>query len=319
LPRARKKKRTRPQKKTKVAQISEISEGQISIDPQILEKLLDGIALGDLLRLFESWGYKTQENKDITQNIDLFNELRINAISKSQFADLWALKARSTLKNKTWKQFKIVDPLPPTLSVATLNKRLDAVLTSEGLINKYTPHVFELDTHQLHIILEFIDEPLVIEAESPFSYQLIKPITRLSSILDHEKKMIYIEIGDGRNSVNAKNFEHFENILKKALETSFERVRVRPYELKELADKILLKKVVFVCPREISGIEGVDKITVEGDNVANGLRDIASRHEVVIEKIGAWAEILDARDEFLLTIDGRIKKTSLLEPNEKSS
>lgn len=288
-----------------------MTEKQISIDAQILEKMLEGMESGDLLKLINSWGYKAQEDEEITKNIDLFKALNIDALSKSQLADLWALKS---LKNKIWKKFKIVDPLPSRLGITSLKKSLKTVLKSEDLEKKYTPHVFKLDTaHQFHIVLEFIDEPFLVETERAFSYQLIKPIARLSGILDRDEKTIYIETSDGKNSVNAENFKVFENILQKALKTSFERVRVRPFELKEIADKSSkdLKKVVFVCPREISGIEGVDRITVEGDDVVAGLKDIASRHEVNIEKVGAWAEISGMNDDFLLSLDGRIKNPSL--------
>jgi hypothetical protein len=304
LPRKRKKRRSTSKKK--------VTEGQLSIDTQILEKMIEGIELSDLLKLINSWGYKAQENEDITKNIDLFKTLNINAFSKSQLADLWALKA---LKNKIWKKFKIADSLPSRLGKISLKKRCKTALKSEGLEKKYIPHVFRLDNNrQFHIVLEFVDEPFVVETENAFSYQLIKPIARLSGILDRDEKTIYIETSDGKNSANAENFKVFENILQKALKTSFERVRVRPYELKEIADKSSksLKKVVFVCPREISGIDGVEKITVEGDDVVAGLKDIASRHEVNLEKVGAWAEISGMNDEFLLSLDGRIKTPSLL-------
>ncbi len=298
LPSKRKKRKTTSQKK--------VTEEQITIEAPILEKLLEDVELEDLLRLVKSWGYKTQENENIKKNIDLFSELNVNSFSRSQLADLWALK---TLKSKIWKRFAITDSLPTRLGKTSLNKKLKTALKSEDLEKKYTPYVFKLNTHQFHIVLEFIDEPFLVEVENPFSFQLIKPIARHSSILDSKEKIIYIETSDGKKA----NFELFKNILQNALKTSLERIKIRPYELKEIADKTLLKKAVFVCPREISGIEGVTRITVEGDDVTSGLKDIASRHEVNIEKVGAWAEILGMNDEFLLSLDGRIKKPSLLD------
>ena len=308
LPPARKKKRRKTQKK--------VTEEKISIAPQILEKLLEGVQLSNLLQLAKSWGYEIQESDELKQNIDLFSILNINAFTRNQLADLWALR---TLKNKIWKKFTIADPIPPRLGITKLNQGLKTALKSEDLEKKYTPYVFKLDTHLFHIVLEFVDEPFLVEIENAFSYQLIKPISRHSSILDKAKKMIYIEASDGTNSLKAKNFESFATILQKVLKTSLKRVRVRPYELKEIADnsKENLKKVVFVCPREISGIEGVDRITVEGDDVVAGLKDIASRHEVNIEKVGAWAEISSANDEFLLSLDGKIKKLSLINKGMK--
>lgn len=301
MPRAKKKKRKTTQKK--------VTEKKISVNPQILEKLIEGVQLGDLQQLVESWGYKIQKNEEIKQNIDLMNTLNIKAFSRSQFADLWALKA---LKGKIWKKYKVVDPLPPRLGLTTLKKGLKTVLNSEDLDKKYISHIFKLNPNMFHIVLEFTDKPFLVENGKAFSYQLIKPITRISSILDRNENMVYIETSNGKNLVDLKNFEILENVLKKTLKTTFERSRVRPFELKEIADKSSksLKKVVFVTPREISGIEGVDRITVEGENVVFGLKDIASRHEVNLEKVGAWSMI--ENDELLLSLDGRVKKLSLL-------
>jgi hypothetical protein len=273
LPRAKKKKKKTTQKT--------VTEEKISVNPQILEKLIEGVQLGDLQQLIESWGYNIQKNEEIKQNIDLLNSLNIKAFSRSQFADLWALKA---LKGKIWKKYKLADPLPPRLGIATLKKRLKTALNSEDIDKKYISHIFKLNPDLFHIVLEFIDKPFLVENGKAFSYQL----------------------------VDLKNFEILENTLKKTLKTSFERARVRPFELKEIADKSSkrLKKVVFVTPREISGIEGVDRITVEGEDVVFGLKDIASRHEVNLEKVGAWSMI--ENDELLLSLDGRVKKLSLL-------
>jgi hypothetical protein len=301
LPRAKKKKKKTTQKT--------VTEEKISVNPQILEKLFEGVQLGDLQQLVESWGYNIQKNEEIKQNIDLLNSLNIKAFSRSQFADLWALKA---LKGKIWKKYKLADPLPPRLGIATLKKRLKTALNSEDIDKKYISHIFKLNPDLFHIVLEFIDKPFLVENGKAFSYQLIKPITRISSILDRNENMVYIETSDEKNLVDLKNFEFLENALKKTLKTSFERARVRPFELKEIADKSSkrLKKVVFVTPREISGIEGVDRITVEGEDVVFGLKDIASRHEVNLEKVGAWSMI--ENDELLLSLDGRVKKLSLL-------
>jgi hypothetical protein len=302
LPRAKKKKKKTTQKT--------VTEKKIPVNPQILEKLIEGVQLGDLKQLVKSWGYNIKENEGLKQNIDLLNALEINAFSKSQFADIWALKA---LKGKIWKKFKVTDPLPARLGLKTLRKGLKTALNSENVDKKYISHVFKLNTNLFHIVLEFNDTPFLVENEKAFSYQLIKPISRISSILDRDEGIVYIEAGDGRNLINSKNFEILENILKKTLKTSFERVRVRPFELKEIADKSSKhwKKVVFVTPREISGIEGVDRITVEGKDVVFGLKDIASRHEVNLEKVGAWSII--ENDELLLSLDGRVKKLSLLD------
>jgi len=301
LPRAKKKKKKTTQKT--------VTEEKISVNPQILEKLFEGVQLGDLQQLVESWGYNIQKNEEIKQNIDLLNSLNIKAFSRSQFADLWALKA---LKGKIWKKYKLADPLPPRLGIATLKKGLKTALKSEDIGKKYISHIFKLNPDLFHIVLEFIDKPFLVENGKAFSYQLIKPITRISSILDRTENMVYIETSDEKNLVDLKNFEILENTLKKTLKTSFERARVRPFELKEIADKSSkrLKKVVFVTPREISGIEGVDRITIEGKDVVFGLKDIASRHEVNLEKVGAWSMI--ENDELLLSLDGRVKKLSLL-------
>jgi len=300
LPRAKKKKKKTTQKT--------VTEAKISLNAQILEKLIEGVQLGDLQQLIESWGYNIQETEGIKQNIDLLKALNINAFSKSQFADLWALKA---LKGKTWKKYKVVDPLPSRLGLTTLKKGLKTALNSEDLDKKYTPQVFKINPNLFHIVLEFINKPFLVENGSAFSYKLIEPITRISSILDRNEEMVYIETGDGKNLVDSRNFKILENVLKKTLRTSFERAKVRPFELKEIADKSSKswKKVVFVTPREISGIEGVDRITVEGKDVVFGLKDIASRHEVNLEKVGAWSII--ENDEFLLSLDGRVKKLSL--------
>jgi hypothetical protein len=302
LPRAKKKKKKTTQKK--------VTEEKISVNPQILEKLIEGVQLVDLQQLIKSWGYNIKENEGLKQNIDLLNSLKINTFSKSQFADLWALKA---LKGKIWKKYKVIDPLPARLGLKTLTNGLKTAINSENLEKSYIPHVFKINSNLFHIVLEFTDTPFLVENEKAFSYQVITPVTRISSILDRDEEMVYIESSDGKNRIDPKNFEIFENVLKKTLKTSFERIRVRPFELKEMADKSSKhwKKVVFVTPREISGIEGVDRITVEGKDVVFGLKDIASRHEVNLEKVGAWSMI--ENDESLLSLDGRVKKLSLLE------
>ncbi len=299
LPRAKKKKKKTTRKKV----------AEISVNAKVLEKLIEGVQLGDLQQLVESWGYNIKENEKIKQNIDLLNALNINAFSRSQFADLWALKS---LKGKVWKKYKVIDPLPARLGITTLKKGLKTALKSEDADKKYTPQVFKISRDLFHIVLEFIDKPFLVENGSAFSYQLIEPIKRISSILDRNEEIVYIETNDGKNLVDSRNFEILENVLKKTLKTSFERVKVRPFELKEIADKSSKswKKVVFVTPREISGIEGVDRITVEGKDVVFGLKDIASRHEVNLEKVGAWSII--ENDELLLSLDGRVKKLSFL-------
>ena len=86
-------------------------------------------------------------------------------------------------------------------------------------------------------------------------------------------------------------------MFQELLNTKIEPVPIYSYVIRDFIYKMgPIQKLTIVCPREMGGFSGVERITVEGPDVVNGMEDLRSRQEILfnfqgLSKLGAWTTV----------------------------
>ncbi|NHI94606.1 MAG: hypothetical protein EAX96_19095 [Candidatus Lokiarchaeota archaeon] len=260
----------------------------IELNNNVLKNFLAPISFQALKDLIKSW-----KNGEIGDNYDsklsLFTSVMGNSIEEDKFKELFLLRESfSTLSNKNWKIFKFQLESLENIDIDNLKEQLKEKLKKLSY-NKFNINVFNVVDLGIYIIIDLPTTPRVIE-EMDFSFKVYQPIERLRFLFNKEGFVQVFVISEIKQ---AKFLQIFEELLN----TKITSVPIYSYVIRDFIYKMSpIQKLTVVCPREMGGFSGVEKITVEGPDVVNGMEDLRSRQEILfnfqgLSKLGAWTTV----------------------------
>ena len=76
-------------------------------------------------------------------------------------------------------------------------------------------------------------------------------------------------------------------------EENFKEIRINAMKIRKLAQKIIPTKLTLLVNNQTAGVEGLEELTLTGQNVIRGIKTLKDRQEVDLkaESIGPWIEL----------------------------
>ncbi|MHA1143370.1 MAG: hypothetical protein ACTSRW_01405 [Candidatus Helarchaeota archaeon] len=262
---------------------------KIELDDFILKDFLRPLTVQSVEDLLKHWGYQVNNSKK--SKLNLFKDAIGASLTKEQFHDLWLLREKITvIKNRNWKVLKFDPKKFKELSNEDLKSQLQKEIANRIIEkDRFSLLIQVLDEGELYVIVDLEGNPRIVE-EFDHDFKIIYPIQRIRLIL--EKNGI-ARLNGGSPQLHSQYIEVLENVL----ETTFTPQQIFSYVLRDFVYKTSpIKKISLVCPREMGGFSGVERITVEGPDVVRGMDDLRSRQEILfnfdgLSKLGAWVKV----------------------------
>lgn len=250
---------------------------KVKLSKDILQILFKPISKKAVQNLVKDWGFGPIGN---LKKDEIINILDGKELILAKFFDLLVLKDMNTVfKANIWDVYNYSNSIED-IDVNDLENVLNQTLKNE----KASFKVFELSkSKEYYIVYSYEEEPLLVE-QWDFDYQIINPVTHVRSILNLKKQTILIG-GDSKKKV-----KEFKKTLQKALATKFSPITIPPYILREVTENETVEKAAFACDSQISGVKGIQKITLEGENVFNAIKGLQARQEIDFRRVGPLIE-----------------------------
>ncbi|MBS7249539.1 MAG: hypothetical protein KIH08_02945 [Candidatus Freyarchaeota archaeon] len=247
----------------------------------VLQILFKPLSKKVMRRLVSGWGFGILENLDIDE---IINVLDGRELLVAKFLELLLLYDMSmALKFDLWSVYSYSNSIG-NIAVKDLENSLNGILKMKKNSDKSFLNVYEVSKNkEYYIVYSYEDKPVLIE-EWGFKYNVVNRLARVRSILNLEKKTLLID------AESEKEGEKFKKALEKALKTKFHHTTFPPYVLQEFAEKDTVKKAAFACDSQLSGVEGIRKITLEGNNVFDAIKGLRARQDIDFRKVGPLVE-----------------------------
>ncbi len=240
--------------------------------PEILREFLNPINREELIKLLKQWGMK---NLDLDlDKVDLFLKLVGAQLSGQQLEDLWLLREKILIfRSRNWFIFLFSEKVEEIRDLQDLQKQCTKYLVEHELEFNNEIKVFKIG-EEIYINLIY-HGPFRLYEENFFDFKVIRSIQRIRCILNIEKGIIRI------NGRSRSKIQIIIEILKEIFAIEPKRVRIPAYKISDFvkAEKTI-KKMTVTCPRTVGGFSGIEKITIEGSNVVDGLYNLQSRQEI---------------------------------------
>lgn len=265
------------------------TKDKIELNEVVLKDLLMPLTLNSIIELLKKWGH---DIKAVPKSkVKLFKEKVGKTLSGAQFHELWLLREKRTvMRNRNWKLFKFSPEKLKSISIDQLKTKLkSAIIPKIAKKDQFQISIDSLDEGDIYIVADFKGKPRIVE-EFNREFKIMHPIQRIRLILD---KMGLARINGG----SPQTYSKYLDVIARLLETEFVPQQVFSYVLRDFVYKVQpIKKISLVCPREMGGFSGVERITVEGPDVVRGMDDLRSRQEVLfnfdgLSKLGAWTTV----------------------------
>ncbi|MHC1591091.1 MAG: hypothetical protein ACXQS8_03325, partial [Candidatus Helarchaeales archaeon] len=247
------------------------------------------ISMGALKELIKGWGYQIDNN--VSSKLNLFTNSVGLTLTKEQFHQLWLLREKVTvIRNRYWKIFKFDSEKLANLGIDELKARLlDSLKDGFGNEDEFRLSVDLLNDDEFYVVLHSRGAPRMIE-EFDEGMKIIHPVQKIRLILE---KNGYARLNGGA----PVQYEKFLSAIEKALGANLRPLQIFSYVLRDFVHNTSpIRRISLVCPREMGGFSGVERITVEGPDVVRGMDDLRSRQEVLfnfdgLSKLGAWTKV----------------------------
>ncbi len=278
-----------------------MSSTKIQLKDELVRHLVKLINRQDLINLLEDWKFKIKETN--LSKFELIKSTVGNTLTTEQFQDLWLLKEKNYLKNRNWILYRY--------DSSKIEKIADLVEFKEEItqeLNKKIQSDFNLTLDKfeglgLYIVFDFEGSPRITE-ELGFKFHVYHSIERIRCLIGNNG---YIQI----SGVSKIRINLCLKLLEELLETKIEGVPIYSYVIRDFIQQMKpIEKLVVSCPREMGGFSGVERITVEGPNVVEGMEDLRSRQEILfnfegLSKLGAWSTVKSKNAK--IDVQGQIK------------
>ncbi len=282
----------------------------IELDNSVLKSILAPINFTSLKNLLETWNYEVKDD-GYDSKISLFISVVGNKIERGKYQDLFLLREMSSvIQTKSWKIYK---SQPEKIENVDIDQLQDAIATNLKEINheKFNVNVFNIKELGIYIVIDLPSTPRVVE-ELNFNFRVYQPIERLRFLFNKEGFIQISVVSDVKRQV-------FIDLLENVLDVKITPVQIYSYVIRDFIYKMTpIQKLTVVCPREMGGFSGVEKITVEGPDVVNGMEDLRSRQEILfnfqgLSKLGAWTTVKSDKAKMNVFGDLSIKDENIKE------
>ena len=103
---------------------------------------------------------------------------------------------------------------------------------------------------------------------------------------------------------SVEKVDEIVKILQKVMSTSFSPVSIPPYILQDIMENETVKRAAFAGDSQFSGVKGIRKITLEGDNILDAINGLRARQGIDFRKIGPLIEAETSKA--YISTDGKI-------------
>ena len=266
------------------------TQDQVELNAEILKDFLMPLSFEAIVTLLRKWGYDV--NSQNKSKVKLFQETVGNTLSGEKFHDLWLLREMNTVvKNRNWKILRFSSKKIQSISIVDLKAQLEAAIESNIVQKgKFKITIDEIDKNEYYIVADFQGKPKIIE-ELGEGLKVIHPVRRIRMILDTATGVARL------NGGSPQGFSKYIKVLEKVLDSELTSQPIYSYVLRDFVQKVRpIRRISLVCPREMGGFSGVERITVEGPDVVAGMDDLRSRQEILfnfdgLSKLGAWTTV----------------------------
>ncbi|MHA1385049.1 MAG: hypothetical protein ACTSR3_14975 [Candidatus Helarchaeota archaeon] len=275
----------------------------IKLSDELIRNWVNSVSRQDIKELIKKWGFKI-ENEHLSK-FEIFKKAIGNKLSNEQFQKFWLLKEKNAIKNRNWALYRYdSSKIKDLQDLDKFKNSLIEVLKEELKIKvEFAILLDRFDDLGVYLVFDFKGSPKIIE-DFGFKFHLFHSIRRVRCLLGSND---YIQI-----SGVSKNIEKLcLKALEKVLDLKIQVVPIYSYAVRDFIQQMKpIQKLVVVCPREMGGFSGVERITVEGPNVVEGMEDLRSRQEILfnfegLSKLGAWTVVKSKSAK--IDVHGKIK------------
>lgn len=245
----------------------------------VLEILLTPISKKAAQKLVISWGINW--GGDLEKD-EIIKVLDGKEVGLPKFLELLLLyDMNTTFKYNMWRVYNYSKPIT-NIDVKSFENVLNQNLKSNETKSSFK--VFEISKGKEYYIIHYYEEkPLLVE-QWDFNYSVITPVSHVRCILNSEKQTLLIG-GDSNKKV-----DETIKILQKALSTKFSPIRIPPYVLQEIMENETVERAAFAGDSQLSGVKGIRKVTLEGDNILKAIEGLKARQAIDFRKVGPLIE-----------------------------
>lgn len=264
---------------------------KVKLSKDVLQILFKPMSNKVVQNLVKGWGFGPVGN---LKKEEIVNVLDGKELILPKFLDLLLLNDMNTVfKVNMWDLYNYSNSITD-IDVNDLENVLNQTLKSD----KASFRVFELSKgKEYYVVYSFEEEPLLVE-QWDFDYKVINQVSRIRGIINLDKQTLLIG-GDSNKKV-----EEFKKTLQKALSTKFSPITIPPYVLQEFTENETVEKAAFACDSQISGVKGIQKITLEGKDIIGAIKGLQARQEIDFRRVGPLIEA--ETPKIYLSTEGKI-------------
>lgn len=229
----------------------------IKLKNELIKEWVKSIARQDLINLLKNWNFQVKEEH--FSKFELFKKAADNKLTNEQFLEFWLLKEIGEFKNRNWVFFRYdSSSLEKFADINLLKDEINQKLTEELNANmNFNLIVHKFENKGIYIVFTFKGSPQILE-EFGFKFQVHNSIQRVRCLLGYNN---IIQI----SSFNKSKTNLCLKVLRDILDTKIEDVPIYSYAIRDFIQQMKpIEKIVIVCPREMGGFSGVERITIEG-------------------------------------------------------
>ncbi|MHA1378746.1 MAG: hypothetical protein ACTSRG_10225 [Candidatus Helarchaeota archaeon] len=261
----------------------------IRLKDELIKEWVNLISRDDLKIFLKKWGYKIEE-EHLTK-FEMFKKAIGNKLTNEQFQKFWLLKEKSGFKNRNWALYrfdskKMEDIEDLNQLKKSITNEMDKIINSKL---EYAIYIEKFEDLGTYIIFDFKGSPRIIE-DFGFKFKLFHNIQRIRCLVGIDN---FIQI----SGFSKGKIDQCLRVIEAVFKIKTQSVPIYSYAVRDFIQQMKpIQKLVVVCPREMGGFSGVERITVEGPNVVDGMEDLRSRQEILfnfegLSKLGAWTVV----------------------------
>lgn len=240
--------------------------------PEILREFLNPITKEELIHLLKQWGLKNIDSD--LDKVDLFLKLVGVQLSSQQLEDLWLLREKVLIfRSRNWIIFQSKEKNENKIDIQDVRERCTKYLVDQELEFNNDIQVFEVG-EGIYINLIY-HGPFRLYEEDLFDFKISRSIQRVRCLLNLKNGVLRIN-GRSRSKIRI-----VLDMIKEIFGIEPKRLRIPAYKISDFVKaEAPIQKLSVTCPRTVGGFSGIEKITIEGSNVVDGLYNLQSRQEI---------------------------------------
>ena len=260
----------------------------MKVSRRVLELLVERIDLNDLKRVMSGWKVSV---RDVKSKRDAVKVMLKAGLSPVRLEELLALADfTEKLPFTYWRIYRF--PPLERITPGILEKRLNRILSRVKEETCYF-RVLRVEKGLLYVFYRYRRDDGLVKGWVGI---------RAEQFTDHVKCLVK---SNGLLLVEeAGRAEMVVKMISDALGVSIEPLMIPPFILRELAEEGKVKRAVVLLDGQITGVKGLSRVVLEGDDILKGVEKLRSRQELNFWAAGPLLEI--ETDEFNVSSEGRI-------------